>query len=65
MRLRRDETTHNEFDTESVMIYPVRNEWTIGDYEVKWRHELSDGDKTFLRECYPFEHTVYLPSIQG
>lgn len=64
-RLDRTQSRFSEFDTESVMIYPIHQKWTIGDYEVPWRHELSAGDKEFLGKCYPFENTVYLPSIQA
>lgn len=53
----------SEFDPESVMIYPIEQEWTVGDFAVPWRTRLSDGDKAFLGELYPYSNHVWLPSI--
>jgi hypothetical protein len=47
-------TNFTEFDPKSIMEYPVDNELTIGDYEIGWNRELSDTDKTFMKQNYPF-----------
>ena len=35
------------------MLYPVPNEFTIGDYEVGWNRVLSEDDKEFIGRMYP------------
>lgn len=47
-------TQHSEFDKESIMLYPIPNEHTVGDYEVGWNRTLSDQDEKFIAEMYPF-----------
>jgi hypothetical protein len=37
------------------MIYSVRNEFTIGDYEVGWNTDLSATDKEYIGTVYPLE----------
>lgn len=44
---------YSEFDRASVMLYPVPNELTIGDYEVGWNSALSETDRRFISEVYP------------
>ncbi|PFF59217.1 matrixin family metalloprotease [Bacillus thuringiensis] len=41
-------------DTQSIMQYPVPNELTIGDYEIDWNNTLSEIDKRFIGQMYPF-----------
>ncbi len=36
------------------MQFPVPNELTIGDYEIRWNEHLSELDKKFIKELYPF-----------
>lgn len=48
-------TQFSEFDRQSIMLYPINNQLTIGDYEVGWNRALSDTDKTFINTIYPFE----------
>nr|VFJ63288.1 MAG: hypothetical protein BECKFW1821B_GA0114236_10819 [Candidatus Kentron sp. FW] len=43
----------SEFDPESIMIYAIPNEFTIGDFEIGWSRELSEKDKLMIREMYP------------
>ena len=51
----KDETQFTAFDNLSIMLYPVPQEHTVGDFEVPWENsQLSDTDKTFIREMYPF-----------
>ena len=58
-----DKVLATDFDTDSVMIYPIPQEWTIGDFEVPWRTELSVGDQEILHKLYPFPNQVYLPQV--
>jgi len=47
-------TNFSAFDRESIMLYPVANEFTIGDFEVGWNRHLSPDDKLFMTRQYPF-----------
>jgi len=49
----RDLLRSSAFDRASVMLYPVPNELTIGDYEVGWNSALSETDRRFISEIYP------------
>ena len=51
----RDITQFSKFDKESIMLYPVPNEHTIGDFEVGLNGELSAMDKEFIGVLYPFD----------
>lgn len=64
-RFDRNLTQFTRYDAMSIMHYPVQNELTVGDFEVNWRTELSQTDKHFLAELYPYEHDVYLPLVAG
>lgn len=44
----------SEYDKDSIMQYPVPNELTIGDYEIGLNKHLSELDKKFIQELYPF-----------
>lgn len=50
-----DETTtqFSAFDPKSIMLYPIPNDLTIGNYEVGWNTVLSDTDKQFIASVYP------------
>jgi hypothetical protein len=50
----RTQTQFSEFDPHSIMLYPIPNEFTIGDFEVGWNTELSAMDKEFIGTIYPF-----------
>lgn len=41
------------FDPESIMLYPIPNEFTVGDFEVGWNRSMSDSDKRFIGTIYP------------
>ncbi|MCU5132288.1 M12 family metallopeptidase [Bacillus cereus] len=41
-------------DPKSIMQFPVPNELTIGDYEIGWNTTLSETDKRFIGQMYPF-----------
>lgn len=46
-------TQYTEFDPESIMIYPIPEELTVGGYSVEWGTELSAMDKEWIGVCYP------------
>jgi hypothetical protein len=43
------------FDRASIMLYAVDNRLTIGDWQVGWNRDLSEQDKAFIRNRYPFD----------
>jgi hypothetical protein len=44
---------YTNFDRSSIMLYPIPEELTEGNYTVGWNNSLSDTDKQFIKECYP------------
>ena len=47
-------TQYSDFDPKSIMLYPIPNEHTKGDWSIDWRNsELSETDKSFIAEQYP------------
>jgi hypothetical protein len=46
-------TQFSAFDRDSIMLYAVPNEFTIGDFEVGWNTQLSALDKEFIAVAYP------------
>jgi hypothetical protein len=52
-RYEADITQFSEFDPKSIMLYPIPNEFTVGDYEIGWNQELSALDKQFISTIYP------------
>ncbi len=54
----RTQTQFSAFDPQSIMLYPIPNDFTIGDFEVGWNNALSTVDKQFVGTIYPFEETV-------
>ena len=51
-------TQFSEFDRHSIMLYPIQDNLTIGNYEVGWNNDLSDMDKGFIGTVYPFDEKV-------
>ncbi|HWM90347.1 MAG TPA: M12 family metallopeptidase [Thermoanaerobaculia bacterium] len=49
------QTQFSKFDTKSIMLYPVDNALTLGNFEIGWNKKLSDTDKEFIGVCYPFD----------
>ncbi len=49
----REKTNYTDFDRESIMLYPIQQRFTHGDFEVGWNSELSERDKTFIASQYP------------
>lgn len=52
-RYEADITQFSAFDPDSIMLYPIPNEFTIGDFEVGWNKVLSPIDKQFIGTIYP------------
>jgi hypothetical protein len=46
-------TQFSSFDRDSIMLYPIPNEFTIGDFEVGWNRVLSPMDKGYVATLYP------------
>lgn len=47
-------TQFSGFDRESIMLYPVPEELTVGNYSVGWNRQLSETDKEFIGDIYRF-----------
>jgi len=52
-----DITQFSQFDTQSIMLYPVPKDFTIGGFEVGWNKVLSATDKQFIGTLYPLNTT--------
>ena len=52
-RLRGSHTNFTAFDRHSIMLYPIPNRWTIGDFETAYNQTLSATDKRFIGRLYP------------
>ncbi len=46
-------TQFSAFDRDSIMLYPIPNDFTVGDFEVGWNGVLSAMDKQFVATLYP------------
>ncbi len=53
----KDVTQFSQFDTQSIMLYPVPKELTTNGFEVGWNRELSETDKAFMGTIYPLSDT--------
>lgn len=49
----RDKTQFTEFDRDSIMLYPVEQRFTKGNFEIGWNNALSETDKEFIAQQYP------------
>jgi len=54
-------TQYSQFDPESIMLYPIPNEFTVGDFEVGWNRTLSATDKQYIAALYPAEEKSAVP----
>lgn len=45
--------TNSEFDSKSIMIYPIDPSWTTDGFSTSFNMELSDADKRMLKAMYP------------
>lgn len=46
-------TQSTSFDRDSIMLYPIPNALTIGEFEVGWNSDLSETDKAWIATAYP------------
>ncbi|HUW15279.1 MAG TPA: hemopexin repeat-containing protein [Anaerolineae bacterium] len=64
----RDISQYSVFDIHSIMLYPIPNAHTMGDFAVPWSNfELSDADRSFIDRVYPtnvlpFDAAVVAPN---
>ena len=61
-RLDVSKTNFTAFDRHSIMLYPISNEWTIGDFETSYNDTLSATDKQFIGKLYPKGSSPPTPS---
>ena len=45
----------SRFDPDSIMLYPVDEQLTIGTWSAGWNRSLSNTDRAFIRSQYPFD----------
>ncbi|MCP1443674.1 hypothetical protein J3D54_002806 [Pseudomonas sp. GGS8] len=48
------EVNFSPYDPLSVMHYPIRQQWTHGDFEIRHNFVLSEKDKAFMAKAYPY-----------
>ena len=48
-----DITQFSSFDKDSIMLYPIPSEFTLGGFHVGWNRELSETDKQYVVSLYP------------
>ncbi len=48
-----DLSQFSEFDPDSIMLYPIPNEFTVGDFSIGWNRTLSATDKSYIATLYP------------
>lgn len=48
-------TTNSEYDPDSIMHYAIPASLTLNGFSVGWNYYLSDTDKSFIGETYPFD----------
>ena len=60
-------TQFSEFDPHSIMLYPVPDKFTLGDWESPWSNKvLSTKDKELVAAVYPFvEKEIVTLSMDG
>lgn len=49
-----NEVKNSPYDPLSIMHYVIRQEWTHGDFKVDLNFVLSEKDKAFMAEVYPY-----------
>lgn len=57
----REQTQFSQFDKDSIMLYAIPDELTIGAYSVGWNRQLSGTDKDYIGRVYPLERKEVLP----
>lgn len=59
------QTQYSQFDSTSIMLYPVPKELTLGGFEVGWNSALSAIDKEYIAKVYPFDLTPIVDLTVG
>ncbi|MEO4016026.1 MULTISPECIES: hypothetical protein [Pseudomonas] len=53
------EVNYSPYDPKSIMHYEIHQAWTHGDFQIYLNFDLSEKDKAFMAEAYPYpEHTT-------
>lgn len=52
------ESIYSEYDRKSIMHYTIHQSWTVGDFQIFPNLSLSEKDKAFMNEAYPFPSTL-------
>ena len=61
-QLKVDHTNFTAFDPHSIMLYPIPNRWTIGDFKTDYNTALSATDRWFIGKIYDTAApTVHIP----
>ena len=60
-RYSRGRTQFTRFDPTSIMVYPIPEEHTLGDFSVGFNTSLSSTDREFIRIVYPVEERPVIP----
>jgi len=53
-RLDANEVRHSAYDPKSIMHYAIREEWTDDGFKIDLNLVLSEKDKAFMAEAYPY-----------
>lgn len=57
-RLDANEVRHSAYDPTSIMHYVIREEWTDDGFKIDLNLVLSDKDKAFMAQAYPFPDVI-------
>lgn len=53
-RYARSQTQYSQFDPYSIMVYRIPKEWTLNGIEIPENATLSETDKQYIQEWYPW-----------
>jgi hypothetical protein len=57
----RGQTQFSKFDRDSIMLYAIPDELTIGAYSVGWNRQLSETDKDYIGRAYRLNRKEVVP----
>lgn len=60
-----DWTQYTHFDPDSIMIYDIPQRWTLNDFSASYTSQLSETDKSFIRQIYPLTHGMHADEVIG
>jgi hypothetical protein len=55
------QTQFSKFDRDSIMLYAIPDELTIGAYSVGWNRQLSETDRDYIGRAYRFKRKEVVP----